>query len=341
MNIAINGVGRIGKSVLHYLLESKNFKIKLINDLNPDLENLCYLINYDSTYGPGNLKAKKIKKNLLNINNLDIKYSSNKNILDLDLRNIDIAIDCTGIEWQDEKLKKLKKKIKHIIVTNIPKKLEFNYFLSEINLEKLSPKNFIISSGTCDGNAVVPIIKILQKNFQIEYGNITTLHPWLSYQNLVDGPMKSVSDPNNIYSTYVLGRSTINNIIPKTTSVIDVVSKIYPNFKKKMTCLSYRIPTSIVSCAELNIILKKKITSNKIKEAFLKFEKKQKVKLIKNFNYPLTSLDLKDSPYSSNIDHRWINTNSKQVRIVTWYDNERGYASRVIDIVNKIYDINN
>lgn len=341
MNIAINGIGRIGKSVLHYLLESKNFKIKLINDLNPDLENLCYIINYDSTYGPGKLKAKKIKHNLLNINNLDIKYSSNKDILDLDLRNIDVVIDCTGIEWQYANLKKLKKKIKHIIFTNIPKKLEFNYFLSEVNLDKLSFKNFIISAGTCDGNAVAPIVKILHKNFQIEYGNITTLHPWLSYQNLIDGPMKSVSDPNNIYSTYVLGRSTINNIIPKTTSVVDVVSKIYPNFKKKMTCLSYRVPTSIVSCAEFNIILKKKPTSNKIKEAFLQFEKKQKVKLIKNFNYPLTSLDLKDSPYSSNIDHRWINTNAKQVRIVTWYDNERGYASRVIDIVDKIYDINN
>ena len=221
MNIAINGLGRIGKSVLYYLLKSANFKIKLINDINPDLDNFCYLINYDSTYGLSNFKAIKIKKNLVKINNLDINYSSKKNISDLKLDNIDILIDCTGIEWQSKSILKLQNKIKHIIVTNIPKKLKFKYFLSEINLNQLNKKNFVISSGTCDGNAVIPIIKLLQKNFKIEYGNITTLHPWLSYQNLVDGPMKSVSDPSNIYSTYVLGRSSINNIIPKTTSVVE------------------------------------------------------------------------------------------------------------------------
>ena len=86
---------------------------------------------------------------------------------------------------------------------------------------------------------------------------------------------------------------------------------------------------------------KNKATSRQIIRNFLQFENNQKTKLIKNFDYPLTSLDLKESPYSSNIDHRWTNTNSKQIRIVTWYDNERGYASRVFDIANKIYDIHN
>ena len=182
----------------------------------------------------------------------------------------------------------------------------------------------------------MPILKILQKSLDIESGNITTLHPWLSYQNLIDGPLKSVSDPKNMYSTYVLGRSSINNIIPKTTSVVDVASKIYPILKKKITCLSYRVPTDIVSCAELNITLKNKIKVDQVKKELIKFEKNQSSKVIKNFNYPLTSLDLKGSPYSSNVDHRWININSRQLRIVTWYDNEMGYCSRIIDILKKI-----
>ena len=263
MNIALNGLGRVGKSVLYYLLKSNKFKIKLINNLNPDLDNFVYLINYDSTYGTGILNAKKKQKNLVSINNHIIKYTSEKDLLKLDLNKIDILIDCTGVGWHSEKIKKLKKKIKHIIFTNIPENKSFKYFLSEINLSKLHDKNFAISSGTCDGNAIIPIINLLEKHFGIEYGNVTTLHPWLSYQNLIDGPLKSVSDPDNIYSTYVLGRSSINNIIPKTTSVVKAVSKIYPNVKKKITCLSYRVPTSIVSCAELNLILKIKLHPDK------------------------------------------------------------------------------
>ncbi len=336
MKVAINGLGRIGKSILSYLIESRSINLELINDLNEDLNNICYLINYDSTYGNNKVNAKILKKNLLKIGNNKIRYTSKKNISDLNLKDIDVLIECTGREWTNNALKKLKTKVKHVIFTNIPKSLNYGYFLNDINTHKLTKKNFIISSGTCDGNAVVPILKVLQNLSEIENGNITTLHPWLSYQNLIDGHLKSVSDPKNIYSTYVLGRSSINNIIPKTTSVVNVASKIYQNIEKKITCMSYRVPTSIVSCAEFNISLKNKVSINKIKKELYEFEKNQSSKIMKNFNFPLTSLDLKGSPYSSNIDHRWTHANSKQVRLVTWYDNEMGYASRVIDLLNKI-----
>ena len=336
MNIAINGIGRIGKSLLLNLLKEKLINITLINDLNPDISNICYLINYDSTYGKINDKAVKIKDNLIKISNKNIKYFSKKNIDEINLKNVDVLIDCTGRDWTTKSIKNLKKKIKHLIITNIPKRTSYKYFLSNINLDELNKKDFVISSGTCDGNAVLPILKILLKSFQIESGNITTLHPWLSYQNLLDGSLKSISDPKNMYSTYVLGRSSINNIIPKTTSVVNVVSKIYPIVKKKITCLSYRVPTDIVSCAELNITLKKRIKLDQIKKKLIEFENNQSSNVLKNFNLPLTSLDLKGSTYSSNIDHRWIKVNTRQLRIVTWYDNEIGYASRVVDILKKI-----
>ena len=110
--------------------------------------------------------------------------------------------------------------------------------------------------------------------------------------------------------------------------------------KKKIASLSYRVPTDIVSCAELNITLKNKIKLNEVKKKLIDFENNQSSKLIKNFNFPLTSLDLKGSTYSSNIDHRWINVNSRHLRIVTWYDNEMGYAARVADILKKITQLN-
>ena len=133
-----------------------------------------------------------------------------------------------------------------------------------------------------------------------------------------------------------MGRSSIGNIIPKTTSVVDVASKIIKNIKSKISCLSYRVPTSIVSCAEMNFTLEKNLNIKDIKNLFHEFEKNQKYKTIKNFNLPLTSIDLKGSLYCSNIDHRWTILNGKQLRIVTWYDNEIGYSTNVVNILNKI-----
>ena len=110
MNVAINGLGRIGKSVLLNLLKQKLININLINDLNPDINNICYLINYDSTYGKLSNKAVKIKNNLLKIGNREIKYFSKENIDEIDLNNIDVLIDCTGRDWSTKSIKNLKKK---------------------------------------------------------------------------------------------------------------------------------------------------------------------------------------------------------------------------------------
>tara|TARA_B100001093_G_scaffold212845_1_gene204239 strand:- start:63 stop:1094 length:1032 start_codon:yes stop_codon:yes gene_type:complete len=336
INVAINGLGRIGKSILKILFNEKNINIVFVNDLNPSIQNLCYLVNYDSIYGNLNDPLIPVGNSLIKYKNQTLKYSNKKNIKNLNLKNVDVLIDSTGKSLNNSDITFLKKKIKHIIITNIPKKINFDYFLSDINVDRLKKNNFIISSGTCDGNAVVPIIKLLEDKVKIKFGNITTLHPWLSYQNLMDGPLKSISDPNNIYSTYVLGRSSVGNIIPKTTSVVDVASKIIKNVKSKISCLSYRVPTSIVSCAEMNFTLEKNLNIKDIKNLFHKFEKNQKYKTIRNFNLPLTSIDLKGSLYCSNIDHRWTILNGRQLRIVTWYDNEIGYSMNVVNILNKI-----
>ena len=136
MNVAINGLGRIGKRVLFYLLDEKLINISLINDLNPDINNICYLINYDSTYGKSKKKAIKVKNNLIKIDNKEIKYCSKENINEINLNNIDVLIDCTGRDWGKTSINNLKKKLRHIIFTNIPKKTNFKYFLSDVNLEE-------------------------------------------------------------------------------------------------------------------------------------------------------------------------------------------------------------
>ena len=336
MRIAIKGLGRIGRSLLRQLVNNHEIEIKLIYDLNPDVENICYMINYDSIYGNLDDKFKQINKNFIGNSSKEIKYLNKKNIDITDLNNIDVVVDSSGLNVNSKLINKLKSKIKNYIYTNYPKNQNCKYILNDINSKKSNFKNFFISSGTCDANAILPIIDLIDKKFGIVNGNISTLHPWLSYQNLLDGPSKSVSDPGNIFSTYVLGRSSINNIIPKTTSVVDVASKINSNIKSKFTSLSYRVPTNIVSSAEINMNLNKKIKKKDIINLLKNFENEQTINLIKVYNSPLTSLDFIKSPYSSNIDERWIETKNKSLRIVCWYDNEYGYTSRIVDLLNSI-----
>lgn len=333
LKIYINGFGRIGRSIFKAIKEESNISIAGINDTNPDIENICYQLNYDSTYGGLKKKFYKTSNNQISDGTLKIKVLNKQVLKPNELNNTDILVESNGLDRNLKYIKSFRGKVKHIIFTNIQSKIKTKYVLPGINHDQLKKNDFLISSGTCDGNAVVPFLKLIDKKYKIKYGNITTLHPWLSYQNLLDGPATSVSDPKNIYSTYVLGRSTLNNIIPKSTSVVTVASKILKGINRKISSMSFRVPTSIISCAKLNLVLKKNTNTNQIVSIIDSFNKNQNFNLIKNYNEPLTSIDFLNSTYSCNNDIRFLNVNKNFLNALIWYDNENGYTSRVIDLI--------
>ena len=195
--------------------------------------------------------------------------------------------------------------------------------------------DFIISSSICDATAISPIIKLIDSHFEIENGFITTLHPWLGYQNLLDGPSKSYAVPGEIIDNYALGRSSPMTLIPKNTSAISATSKILPEIKDKFTAISYRVPTSIVSSADLTILVKKNIKIQDIENLFLKFEKNNPTILSNNYE-GLVSSDFIRSEQSVTIDHRFLQVKNNFVKLICWYDNEWGYSSRVCDLINFI-----
>jgi glyceraldehyde 3-phosphate dehydrogenase len=338
MKIAINGIGRIGRSLIRNLSNQKKININYINDLNNDFENIKYLINYDTTYG--NLVNSYKLKNDYIINKFQkIKLSSFKNIEDFLEKNnsIDILIDCTGVNSQvvDDKIFH-KYRLKHVIKSNCSNDLSlYEYLLPGISSAKKIKNTKFISAGICDSNALVPLFNILDKKYLIDFGYLTTIHPWLSYQNLLDGAAQSQSVPGHIYTDYVLGRSSVNNILPKKTSAIDAVKKFFPKIANNFSCMSYRVPTSIVSLADVMIKFKRKVLSkDEIIKILLDSEKKQKINLIKNNFEPKTSLDFKNEEYSSIIDHRWtLVLKDNLCKFVIWYDNESGYTSRIIDLI--------
>ena len=267
---------------------------------------------------------------------ININYSCKSKINEVHgFKGLDIIIDSSGVKSNVLLAQKLitKSEVKKIIITHSPDEVDFTMVLGGNELNYNSEMHHLISSSICDATAIVPVLKLINDKYGIETGYITTLHPWLNYQKLLDGPSSSWSVPGSIYHHYALGRSSIGNMIPKPTSALDATFKILPELEKKIGSFSYRTPTSIIGSADITLNLKSSLDSKDlIIDDFKRFESNQKLKIIKNSFDPLVSLDYLKSDYSVHIDHRWTEIISRRLlKLVLWYDNEWGYTSKVID----------
>ena len=335
INIGINGLGRIGRVLLRQILRSKSLQLVAINEINPDVENIAYLIKYDSTYGKLD-ENLTLKKNILHINKNKIKIFNNPNIDQVDWKGskVDFLIDCSGVKKNLSLSRKLRHKVKNVIVTNSPgSKYVDNtliYGVNEQNFKK--SKDFIISSSICDATALAPILKIINNLFIIKKGFVTTLHPWLGYQNLLDGPSKSYAVPGKIIDNYALGRASPNILIPKNTSAVKATYEVLPNLKNKFLANSFRIPTNIISSADVVLELEKEPDKNQL----IKKIKNNYKKIIFLNQDALVSSDFIKSEFSASLDLRFLNTLNNHLKFTIWYDNEWGYSSKVLDLIKKI-----
>jgi len=343
LKVGINGFGRIGRAIFRTNMDKKLFEIVAINDINPDIENIAYQLNYDTLYDQ--LKDKfKVEKDHIYNNHHDLKVFQQQHIDEVNWksRGVDIVIDASGI--LDNVLRGHstieKQNVKKVVVTHSPNEVDFTMVLGA-NEDKLDlSKHHVISSSICDATAIGPVLKIIKDNFGIQSGHLTTLHPWLGYQNLMDGPASSWSVPGEIYHHFALGRSAVGNMIPKPTSALSASCKVVDGISTKtIGSYSMRTPTHIVGSADLTLLLETKTTQNKVIEAFENYSNKQSWDIINNNFEPLVSLDFKASEFSANVDHRFTSLiQGNMLKLVLWYDNEWGYATRVCDQVKYIDD---
>ena len=343
-NVGINGFGRIGRAIFRINLKHNVFRVVAINDINPSVDNLAYMLKYDSTYGVLDADVNNNKDSLL-INKgelIEIYHKQCISEVPWEKFEVDVVIDASGVHENLLHKKELKDKgIKYQIVTNTPDSDEVDkYIIVGVNEDTpLGSDSFLISSSICDANAVAPVLNILNTNFGVDHGFLTTLHPWLSYQNLLDGPSRSFAYPGTVIDNFTLGRASINALIPKTTSALRASAKVLDFLIDKFQSLSFRVPTPIVSTADISVKLKKNSDINDIINIFNVAEKKQKLNIIKNNTDPLISTDFIRSDYSAIIDHRWTQLNdSNYLKLILWYDNEWGYSCRVVDLVKIIFE---
>ena len=337
VRVGINGLGRIGRAILRVNQLKKYFDVVAINDINPDIKNIAYTLNYDTLYGRLNSQFKCEESSLVSDHACKIKVHHEKHIYDVDWSkyDVDYVIDASGILDNVKHARDLIENgsVKRVFVTHSPNDVDFTMVLGA-NEEQLDiNKHKVISTSICDATALGPVLNIVNQKFGIDNGFVTTLHPWLNYQNLMDGPSSSWSVPGEIYHHYALGRSVDGNMIPKPTSAIEATCRVADGLTEQMIgSFSYRTPTAIVGSADITLNLKTKTEKLEIISMFEEIEKAQSIKVIHNNIEPLVSLDFLQSEYSSIIDHRWTSViNGSLLKMVLWYDNEWGYSSRVVD----------
>ena len=335
MRVLLNGVGRIGKAILR-IAESKDaFDIVVINELNTNLENIAYSINYDSTYGKFENKFK-VKDNSIYNDKTNIEITNCKNIFDVDLayHKIDIIVDASGSIADITKIKESTDIPYYLTHPNA--KADINVILG-VNEECLDyTKNKVISTSSCNATALLPILKFLDDNFGIEYGYITTIHPLLNHQKTLDSACIG-SQNRDVQCNFEFGRSSTQNMIPSKTTTIDACSYVMPSINHDViSSSSIRVPTPTVGAINVTLTVNKECHKEKLIELLQNYEKNQKSKILLNNTCALVSSDFQGEEFTSIIDHRFIDVKkNKMIKLVIWYDNEWGYASKVVDIVSR------
>lgn len=341
--IGINGFGRIGRIIFRILLKKNILDIVAINDINRDNANIAYQLKYDSLFG--NLNDEIVSDNdglIINGKKIPVYHEKDLDSVPWGEHGAERIIESSGAQHNYKKSRNLRgKRVRQVIFTNSPdEKLVDRTVIMGINEQDIEVKNdFAIAASICDANALAPTMDVLDREYGIEHGFVTTIHPWLSYQNLLDGPSPSFSYPGHGNSHYILGRASAFSVLPKPTTTVAATCTVLKHLTGKFHSFSFRVPTATVSCSDVTVMLSKKTSADEIKKLFEDKEKKQKLKIFHNNYEPLVSIDFKGSPYSAIIDQRWTVVNHKNcAKLILWYDNEWGYSCRIVDIVQYLFE---
>ncbi len=333
--VAINGFGRIGRGVFKKILENhSNLKVVAVNDLT-DANILSHLLRYDSIYGIYKKTAKAIDSELL-INGksegVNIKVLSEKDPLKLPWKElgVDIVLECTGIFRDYENAKKhLQAGAKKVIISAPCKSADkISSFVLGVNEDKYDVKKHdIVDMASCTTNCLAPISKVLNDNFKIVKGFMTTIHSYTADQRLMDLPHKDLRR----------ARAAALNIIPTTTGAAKAIGRVIPELNGKLDGIALRVPTSIVSIVDLICELEKKTTAQEVNYVFKKASQAKELKSILGVeDAPLVSTDYIGNSFSAIIDSPLTKAKDNLVKITAWYDNEYGYASRLAEFTEFI-----
>ncbi len=328
IKVGINGMGRIGRMIVRSIIENKNknIEIKYINN-RTNSETCSSLLKYDSIHGKFNAQIDFDENHIIiNKNKILFGQETDLNNINWNKYGVDYVLECTGKFNSKEKL------LTHInngakkVIVSAPCKDADKTIVYGVNETELKKEDEIISAASCTTNCLAPVVHVLNENFEIEKGFMTTIHSFTSDQRILDNSHK---DPRR-------ARSASQSIVPTSTGASKAIGEIIPSLKGKLEGVAMRVPTPNVSLIELVFCTKKDITIEKINLAFLNFSKKNKI--LETTKEKLVSIDFNHNPASSIVDESLTKVVSKNMgKISAWYDNEWGFSNRMCDIVEYLH----
>jgi len=338
IRVAINGFGRIGRNVLRTALErnqyGKKFEIVAINDLG-NTKILAHLLKYDSIYGKfdGDIN---VEDDTIEINGKQIKFFSQVNPSKLPWNNldIDVAVESTGLfRTREGSSKHLEAGAKKVIISAPAKDPDITVVLGVNEHLYDTDKHNIISNASCTTNSLAPPVKVLNDNFGIEQGFMTTIHSYTGDQRILDFPHKDLRR----------ARAAAVSIIPTTTGAAKAVTLVIPELKGKIDGMAVRVPTPDGSLTDFTCVLKRDVTKEEVNTAFRNASEGYLKGILQYSEEPLVSVDVVGNPHSAIIDGLSTKVNGENgsfLKILSWYDNEWGYSCRLVDMINYIYSKN-
>lgn len=325
IKLAINGFGRIGRNAFKIAFERRDVKIVAINDLT-DTKTLAHLLKHDSSYGTYDRDVKFDEENLI-VDGEKIRVYAEKEPKNLPWKDhrVDVVIESTGFFTDPAKAAAHLEAGAEKVVISAPAKGEgAKTIVIGVNEDTVTEDDKIISNASCTTNCIAPVMKVLEDNFGIEKALMSTVHSYTASQRILDAPAKDLRE----------ARAAAENIVPTSTGASKAAALTIPALKGKFDGLSIRVPTPVVSLADITAVLKKDTTIEELQEVFKNAAKEPFYEGILGVSEePLVSIDYRGNSHSSIVDLPLINVVDKNlVKVVAWYDNEWGYSNRLVEL---------
>ncbi len=323
LKIGINGFGRIGRIAFRIASKRDNVEIVAINDLL-DVEHLAYLLEYDSVHGKYD-GTITVKNGNLIVDGKEIRITAERNPEELkwDAAGVDVVMDCTGIfTTLDKANAHLVAGAKKVVIS--APSADAPMFVMGVNHKNVKASDTIVSNASCTTNCLAPLAKVIDDNFGIEEGLMTTVHAATATQAVVDAPSKK---------DFRGGRSALLNIIPSSTGAAKAVGKVIPELNGKLTGMAFRVPTADVSVVDLTVRTKKSTSFDEVKAVLKKASENELKGVLAYTEEAVVSQDFVGETHTSTFDAgASIALNDNFFKLVSWYDNEYGYSSKLVDL---------
>ncbi|MFS4457281.1 type I glyceraldehyde-3-phosphate dehydrogenase [Maribacter sp. 2304DJ31-5] len=327
IRIGINGFGRIGRTLFRLLHTHPRIKVVAINDL-ADSRTLSHLLKYDSMHGifPADVS---FKENYITVSEEEIHLTNKPHPKELDwnVQEVDVVVECTGkFKTRADLDLHLKNGAKKVILSVPPLEEDIKIIVYGINEHTLQKGDNIISNASCTTNNAAPMIKVINDLCGIEQAYITTVHSYTSDQSLHDQPHRDLRR----------ARAASQSIVPTTTGAAKALTRIFPELANVIGGCGIRVPVPNGSLTDITFNVKKNTSIQEINDTFEKVSQKELKNILFYTKDPIVSIDINNSYHSCTFDSQMTSVIGKMVKIIGWYDNETGYSSRIIDLINFI-----